>query len=52
MVNQTDGVEGPCRSFDPSVDAPTPRNTAADSSPTSTQEGRLGPEGDPAEGKR
>jgi hypothetical protein len=44
---------GESRSFDPNVDAPTPRQGAGDgSAPASTQEGRAGPEGDPAEGKR
>lgn len=40
------------RSFDPKADA-TPRQGAGDgSAPASTQDGRTGPEGDPAEGKR
>jgi hypothetical protein len=38
------------RSFAPAN--PEPRQGAGDSSRASTQEGRLGPEGDPAEGKR
>jgi hypothetical protein len=41
-VRQDDSVEaGEGRSFDP-----------AKTAPPSTQEGRIGPEGDPAEGKR
>ena len=60
-VDQTDAVErtgrieqvpGERRSFDPAADAPTPRQGAGDTSPEATQEGRLGPEADPAEGKR
>ncbi|HEY8573726.1 hypothetical protein [Phenylobacterium sp.] len=53
-VRQDDSVEsGEQRSFDPSADAPTPRQGAGDSSqPTSANEGRIGPGGDPAEGKR
>jgi hypothetical protein len=57
-VDQTDAVErtgqtsGEPRSFDPAADAPTPRQGAGDSSAASTEEARLGPQGDPAEGKR
>ena len=46
-VRQDDAVEGPSgerRSFDPVHDAPT--------QPRQEGEGRLGPRGDPAEGKR
>jgi hypothetical protein len=52
-VRQDDSIEAPAegRSFDPSVDAPTPRQGAGDTSPAVNQ-GRLGPEADPAEGKR
>ena len=48
-VDQTDAVVGERRSFDPSADAPTPRQGAGDSS---ADAGHLGPRGDPAEGKR
>lgn len=53
-VAKDDSVQpGESRSFDPNVDAPTPRQGAGDgSAPSSTQQGRTGPEGDPAEGKR
>jgi hypothetical protein len=55
-VDQTDAIEpaGPAgepRSFDPSADAPTQRY-AGDGLPASTSDGRLGPQGDPAEGRR
>jgi hypothetical protein len=59
-VDQTDAVvravcarEVPSepRSFDPSADAPTPRYAGNDL-PASTSDGRLGPQGDPAEGSR
>jgi hypothetical protein len=54
-VDQTDAVEaGPAgepRSFDPSADAPSQRH-AGDGVPASTSDGRLGPQGDPAEGRR
>lgn len=55
-VDQTDAVQGAraareSRSFDPSADAPTPRQGAGDGS-SAADEGRLGPQGDPAEGKR
>jgi hypothetical protein len=52
-VRQDDAIEGSGekRSFDPRADAPTPRQGAGDSSPA-TNQGRLGPEADPAEGKR
>ena len=52
-VDQSDAVQGgQPRSFDPAADAPTPRQGAGDASPGATQQGRMGPEGDPAEGKR
>jgi hypothetical protein len=53
-VAKDDSIQpGERRSFDPRADAPTPRQGAGDgSAPASTQEGRTGPEGDPAEGKR
>ncbi|HVI31873.1 hypothetical protein [Phenylobacterium sp.] len=53
-ARRDDSVEasGETRSFDPSADAPTPRQGAGDTSPTSANEGRLGPGADPAEGKR
>ena len=56
-VRQDDAVEGgdpnEPRSFDPSADAPTPRQGAGDGgAPRSVNEGRIGPGGDPAEGKR
>jgi hypothetical protein len=44
-------TEGERRSFDPSATAPTPRQGAGDGS-VSSNEGRVGPGGDPAEGKR
>lgn len=57
-VRQDDAVERPgrkpaaeVRSFDPSVDAPTPRQSEG-APPLSRQDGLLGPQGDPAEGKR
>jgi len=52
-VRQDDSIETPGegRSFDPSVSAPTPRQGAGDDA-QAAGEGRLGPEGDPAEGKR
>lgn len=51
-VDQTDAVQGEDRSFEPAADAPTPRQGAGDGSPTPVDAGRLGPQGDPAEGKR
>jgi hypothetical protein len=50
-VDRTDAVQPSVeqRSFDPSADAPTPCEGVADAS---TQAGRLGPQGDPAEGRR
>lgn len=52
-VRRDDSVEaaGEERSFDPSVNAPTPRQGAGDDA-HAVNEGRLGPEADPAEGKR
>jgi len=41
---------GERRSFDPSADAPTPRQGAGDGSPKGAA--RTGPAGDPAEGRR
>jgi hypothetical protein len=49
QVDQTDAVTGEPRSFDPSADAPTPRQGAGD---TDGSRGHMGPGGDPAEGKR
>ena len=44
---------GESRSFDPSAEAPTPRQGAGDGgAPDASSQGRLGPGGDPAEGKR
>jgi hypothetical protein len=52
-TGRTEEVTGERRSFDPSADAPTPRQGAGDGSvPHSANEGRLGPGGDPVEGKR
>jgi len=45
-VDQTDAVHGETRAF-----APAPRQGAGDGSPIATNEGRLGPGADPAEGK-
>jgi hypothetical protein len=44
-VDQTDGVHGETRSFSAAA------RQACDVTPVSTTEGRLGPGGDPAEGK-
>ena len=51
QVDRTDSVQAERRSFDPAADAPTPRQGAGDTS-APPAEGRLGPGGDPAEGKR
>jgi hypothetical protein len=61
-VNQRDAVErtgrteevtGEDRSFETATGNPKPRQGAGDgSAPPSTNEGRVGPQGDPAEGKR
>ena len=52
-TGRTEAVTGESRSFDPSADAPTPRQGAGDSSiPPSTNEGFTGPGADPVEGKR
>ncbi|CAN7179187.1 hypothetical protein LJR219_000347 [Phenylobacterium sp. LjRoot219] len=45
-VDQTDGVHGEARSF-----AAAPQREGCDPTPVSTAEGRLGPGGDPCEGK-
>ena len=45
-VDQTDGVHSETRTFNPA-----PRQGAGDTSPVATNEGRLGPGADPAEGK-
>jgi hypothetical protein len=51
-VRSDDSVEGENRSFQGSGN-PEPRQGAGDSTtPTSANEGRLGPGADPAEGKR
>lgn len=52
-VRPDDGIDGAAegRSFDPRADAPTPRQGAGDG-PASVNAGRLGPEADPAEGRR
>ena len=52
-VRQDDSIEAPPegRSFDPSANAPTPRQGADDDAPAVDQ-GRVGPEGGPPEGKR
>jgi hypothetical protein len=47
-ADRTDAVEP--RSFEPSTDAPTP-GQGDDATPDARGEGRLGPGGDPAEGK-
>ncbi|HSV03071.1 MAG TPA: hypothetical protein VLI41_07670 [Phenylobacterium sp.] len=63
-VRQDDAVErtgrgeevaGEGRTFDPAADAPTPKGPESKPDgkvPPATSQGRLGPEGDPAEGKR
>jgi len=55
-ARRDDAIEGPSegepRSFDPKVDAPTPRQGAGDTSSDARQEGFSGAQGDPAEGKR
>jgi hypothetical protein len=61
-VRQDDAVEGAGvpedmtgerRSFDPAKNAPpSPPKGAGDATPVSTNNGRLGPGADPAEGKR
>jgi hypothetical protein len=46
-------VTGERRSFDNANGNPAPRQGAGDgSAPAATTEGRMGPQGDPAEGKR
>ena len=53
-VRADDSVENPGepRSFDPRAGAPTPRQGGGDTSDAAVDQGRLGPEADPAEGKR
>lgn len=59
-VRQDDAVERTgrteqVRSFDPDADAPTPGDediAQGEGAPPATNEGKLGPAGDPAEGKR
>jgi len=51
-TGRAEEVTGESRTFDPSADAPTPRQGAGDGSSGSRQDGFKGPEGDPAEGKR
>ena len=49
-AGKDDSVES--RSFDPAGKNPEPRQGAGDGAPASANEGRIGPGGDPAEGKR
>ena len=52
-VSKDDHVEaGERRSFERGAANPQPRQGAGDGSPPAANEGRLGPGGDPAEGKR
>jgi hypothetical protein len=51
-VSKTDTVQAEPRSFDPAADAPTPQEPPRDACPASMTDGRMGPGGDPAEGKR
>lgn len=51
-TGRTEQVTGEDRSFSGSVGNPQPPQGAGDTSPEATQAGRLGPEGDPAEGRR
>jgi hypothetical protein len=52
-VDQTDAVQGERRTFSPAPETPAPREAARDAGcPASTTDGRMGPGGDPAEGKR
>jgi hypothetical protein len=52
-TGRTEQVAGEGRSFDPGKDAPSqPSRGAGDTPSPGTDEGRLGPAGDPAEGKR
>ena len=52
-TEQVTGESAEPRSFDPAADAPNPPQGAGDTSaPVATNEGRLGPEADPVEGKR
>ena len=51
-TGRTEEVAGESRSFDNGTGNPEPRQGAGDTSaPPSTNDGRLGPQGDPAEGK-
>ena len=47
-----DYPEGESRSFEGPKGNPAPRQGAGDTSPVATNEGRLGPQSDPVEGKR
>ncbi|MFI4966520.1 MAG: hypothetical protein ACHP9T_14275 [Caulobacterales bacterium] len=51
-TGRSEGVGGERRSFDKVTGNPAPRQGAGDGSPTAANDGRLGPQGDPAEGKR
>ncbi len=54
-TGRSEEVAGEHRTFDPRADAPTPkgRESKPDGGiPPATNQGRQGPEGDPAEGKR
>ena len=53
-TGRTEQVTGEGRSFDPSQDAPSqpPQGAGDTSPPPAANEGRMGPGGDPAEGKR
>jgi hypothetical protein len=51
-VDKTDAVQAEPRSFDPAADAPSVREPPSDACPASMTDGRMGPGGDPAEGKR
>jgi hypothetical protein len=51
-TGRTGQVTGEKRSFCGDTGNPEPRQGAGDASPAAADEGRLGPAGDPAEGKR
>jgi hypothetical protein len=51
-TGRAEGAAGEHRSFDPSADAPTPRQGAGDGSAPARSDGYLGSGGDPVEGKR
>lgn len=51
-VDQTDAVQGERRSFSPAAEAPRSADADRGACPASTTDGRMGPGGDPAEGKR